>query len=273
MKTIDCVIFNDEKLLLDLRFNILNNIVDFFVVCESSYDHHGRKKKANFSIEHYSKFKNKIIYFLNTKKPPSENPWENQAFQRNLIVDLLHFASDDDFIIYSDVDEIPNPEKIKYFINYSKKKFGIFLQKYFYYKLNLLSLNNNNKWEGSKICKKKYLTNFEFLRTQIRIKNLRYNLYRIDKLYLEKSIDILKNGGWHFSYLMKINDIINKIQTSVHNEFDKPEFKNKSYIKNIIKNYKDIFGREDVFVPVKINKIHFPEYIFKNKKKFNNWII
>ena len=48
MRTIDCIIFNDEKLLLDLRFNILNNIVDFFVVCESSYDHHGRKKKKIF---------------------------------------------------------------------------------------------------------------------------------------------------------------------------------------------------------------------------------
>ena len=70
MKTIDCVIFNDEKLLLDLRFNILNDIVDFFVVCESSYDHYGREKKVNFSIGDYPKFKNKIIYFLNTKKPP-----------------------------------------------------------------------------------------------------------------------------------------------------------------------------------------------------------
>jgi beta-1,4-mannosyl-glycoprotein beta-1,4-N-acetylglucosaminyltransferase len=236
MKTIDCIIFNDEKLLLDLRFNILNNIVDFFVVCESSYDHHGKKKKANFSIGDYPKFKNKIIYFLNTKKPPSEDPWQNQAFQRNLLIDLLHFASDDDFIIYSDVDEIPNPEKIKYFINHSKKKFGIFLQKYYYYKLNLLSLDNNNKWEGSKICKKKNLTDFEHLRTQIRIKNLRYKLYRIDKMHLEKSIEILKNGGWHFSFLMKINDIINKIQTYSHSEFNKSEFKNKTYIKNSIKN-------------------------------------
>ena len=134
-------------------------------------------------------------------------------------------------------------------------------------------MDNNNKWEGSRICKKKYLTNFEFLRTQIKIKNLRYKLYRIDKLYLEKSIEILKNGGWHFSYLMKIKNIINKIQTFAHNEFNKPEFKDITYIKNIIKNYKDIFGREDVFVPVKINKIHFPEYIFKNKKKFNSWIM
>jgi len=273
MKIIDCVIFNDEKLLLDLRFNILNNIVDFFVVCESSYDFHGRKKKVNFSIGDYPNFKNKIIYFLNTNPPPHKNPWKNQAYQRNLIIDLLHFASDDDFVIYSDVDEIPNPEKIKYFISYSKKKFGIFLLKLFNYKLNLLSLDTNNKGEGSRICKKKYLTNFEFLRTKIRIKNLRYKLYRIDKLHQEKSIEILKNGGWHFSYLMSIKDIINKIQTFAHSEFNKPKFKNKSYIKSVVKNYKDIFGREDVFVPVKINKIHFPEYICKNKKKFNNWII
>jgi beta-1,4-mannosyl-glycoprotein beta-1,4-N-acetylglucosaminyltransferase len=84
MKIIDCVIFNDEKLLLDLRFNILNNIVDFFVVCESSYDFHGRKKKVNFSIGDYPNFKNKIIYFLNTNPPPPQKSMEKSSLSEKL---------------------------------------------------------------------------------------------------------------------------------------------------------------------------------------------
>ena len=59
-KIFDCFIFNDEINLLKIRFNILNDYVDYFVICESKYDHNKKLKKFNFNINLFSKFKKKL---------------------------------------------------------------------------------------------------------------------------------------------------------------------------------------------------------------------
>ena len=56
MKIYDCTIFFDEKMMFDLRLNILNEFVDKFVVVESLYTHSGAKKKQNFNIDNYKNF-------------------------------------------------------------------------------------------------------------------------------------------------------------------------------------------------------------------------
>lgn len=152
-KIFDCFIFNNEINLLKIRFNILNNYVDYFVICESKFDHNRKIKKINFNINSFSTFKKKIIYIKITEPPQSNNPWINQSNQRNALINGIKKANPEDYIIYSDVDEIPNPLTIKEFTN-SRYKFGIFMQFLFYYKLNLLSKITYNKWEGSRICKK-----------------------------------------------------------------------------------------------------------------------
>ena len=67
MKIFDCFMFYDEKLLLDIRMNILNEFVDYFVIVESKYFHNGKERKLNFNINDYSKFKSKIIYVVHDK--------------------------------------------------------------------------------------------------------------------------------------------------------------------------------------------------------------
>ena len=64
MKIFDCITYLNEDHLLNLRFNILNEYVDYFVVCEAKEDHRGREKKLNFSYEKFSRFKEKIIYLV-----------------------------------------------------------------------------------------------------------------------------------------------------------------------------------------------------------------
>ena len=152
-KIFDCFIFNNEINLLKIRFNILNNYVDYFVICESNFDHNRKIKKINFNINSFSTFKKKIIYIKITEPPQSNNPWINQSNQRNALINGIKKANPEDYIIYSDVDEIPNPLTIKEFTN-SRYKFGIFMQFLFYYKINLLSKITYNNWEGSRICKK-----------------------------------------------------------------------------------------------------------------------
>ena len=101
--------------MFDLRYNILYDVVDFFVICESKFDHRNNKKKINFKIlEKYNKVKIKH-FVLNKEFPKKNNIWENQAYQREFLLENLTFASPDDYILFSDPDEIPNPEILKNF--------------------------------------------------------------------------------------------------------------------------------------------------------------
>ena len=68
MKIYDCFMFSDEKMILDIRLNVLNEYVDHFVIVESKFKHNGNIKNKNFNISDFSKFKNKIIYiYLDSK--------------------------------------------------------------------------------------------------------------------------------------------------------------------------------------------------------------
>ena len=267
MKIFDCVTFFEEKKLLDIRFNVLNNYVDYFVVCEGLYNHKGIKKKKNFNINKYLKFKKKIIYITCPKFPKNMNPWERQGFQRDYILKKLTIATNNDLILFSDPDEIPHPQKLKN-INL-KKKYGIFLQNLYYYKLNLKDKNLGCNWEGTRCCFKKNLLSINYMRQKVLKKNLKYKLWRFDK---EKNIQIINNGGWHFSYLLTPKQIQKKIKTFAHTELNKKKYTDINVIKNKIKNKVDLFGRKIFLQKVKIDK-DFPEYIYKNKEKLKKWII
>jgi beta-1,4-mannosyl-glycoprotein beta-1,4-N-acetylglucosaminyltransferase len=267
MKIFDCVTFFEEKRLLEIRFNVLNNYVDYFVICEGSYNHQGKRKKQNFNIKKYIKFKKKIIYIVCPKFPANMNPWQRQGYQRDYILKKLKIASDNDLILFSDPDEIPNPKKLKN-INL-KKKYGIFLQNLYYYKLNLKDKNLGCNWEGTRYCLKKNLHSIDYLRQKILRKNLKYKFWRLNK---EKSIQIINNGGWHFSYLLTPKEIQRKIKNFAHTEFNKKIYTDLKIIKDRINNKKDLFERNIIFEKVKINK-NYPSYIFKNKRKFSKWII
>ena len=136
MKIYDCFLYFDEDFLVDIRFNILNEFVDYFVIIEGSKTWQNNYKGFNFDISKFQKFKDKIIYLKAETLPEGENPWLRENFQRNYIFEGIKSANDNDIIIISDLDEIPNPEKIKLF---NKKKYAVFKQKHFYYKINLQS--------------------------------------------------------------------------------------------------------------------------------------
>ena len=169
MKIFDCFMFYDEKVLLEIRLNILNKYVDYFVIVESKNFHNGLKRELKFDINDYPKFKEKIIYVkhdtssLKLEKIIPEDDEASKTFksnfnahlrendQRNFIMQGLVNSSDDDIILISDVDEIPNLENIN--IQNIKEKIIMFEQEIFYYKLNRYL--PNFKWYGTKACKKK----------------------------------------------------------------------------------------------------------------------
>ena len=272
-KIFDCITFFQENLQAELRFNILDSIVDQFIVCESRYDHRGIEKKINFNKSIFPKFENRINHLILEEKFPTKNiPWQNQAFQREYIFNGLKKADENDLIMFSDPDEIPNPKKLK---NIKlKKKYAIFLQNMYTYKFNIFN-QYESPWEGTRICKKKDLKSIDWLRQKVLAKNTKYPFWRIDK---EKDIELIENGGWHFNYLLTPSQISKKLKSLAHTDWDygenltKDEFFSIKNIEEKIKNKKDLFNRNYNYKKINIDD-SFPEYIFQNLEKFKEWII
>ena len=252
--------------MVELRLNILNKYIDYFVISESTKTHQGKSKKINFNINKFAKFKHKIKFIIaDYKKEISfdnhtggESPVEQH--QRNSLIEGIKDAKPDDYIVLSDSDEIPDFTKIK---NIDKtKKYLAFSQKMFMYKLNLQNLNESN-WIGSKITKKKYIKSMQDLRN---LKFKKYPFWRIDKYNQE----IIK-GGWHFSFLQTPEQILTKIKSFSHGEFNKESINEKKIQEKILKN-EDIFERNTKLKKVTIDN-NYPDYIIDNKEKLASWII
>ena len=151
-KIFDCITFFDNNFMFEIRYNILSNFVDYFVVCESKYDHKGDLKKKNFLLKKNYDFKKIKYFFIDQPFPKNTDRWENQAIQREHLLSCLNFADNEDYIFFSDPDEIINPKFLKNFE--LKKKFGIFMMDCFNYKFNLFN-PHESPWEGTRVTKKK----------------------------------------------------------------------------------------------------------------------
>ena len=267
MAIFDCFQYFNEDHIADLRFNILDEYVDFFVIVESTVNHQGQTRKLHFDKNKYKKFQNKIVYIEvddtpdNIKKPHTGGESLVEQHQRNSIMKGLNKSQDNDLIILSDVDEIPDLNKLKVF---DKNKYAVFSQKMFMYKLNLLNLNENN-WHGSKICLKKNLKSPQWLRN---LKFKKYPFWRIDK---QKNLQIIDDGGWHFAYLQDVKNISKKIKSFAHGEFNKADIVSEKNIELKISQGEDVLGRGYKIKKIEIDS-SYPEYIINNKDKLKNWI-
>ncbi len=295
MKVFDCFMYHNEDTILDLRLNFLNKFVDYFVIVESIYNHKGEKKKLNFDIQKYEKFKDKIRYLIlnelpsdiETVKDDDEegeksrkyilNGYKRDHFQRNHIKNGIEDANSEDIILISDIDEIPNLKKINF--DSVKNKLILFNQKMCYYKFNLYQKNYN--WIGTRACKKKNLLSPQWLRD---IKAKSYSFWRLDVLFSNKKyIDIFfaENGGWHFSYLNTPQLIDEKLRSYAHHrEYELSTFTN-SEIERRIKNRQSIYNlnldqkKNQFSEGVKLDVLEFeelPDYIQSNYKKFEKWL-
>jgi len=278
-------------MMMEIRFNILSQHVHKFIVCESLYTHSGKKKNINFDINDYPKFKDKIIHVILKDEPDelikkkdltNEEKRLNSICriknQRNHIMNFLNEFSSEDIIIYSDNDEIPNLEKFDFYK--TKKKFVIFDQKMFYYKLNLGL--PHLKWFGSKACKLKYLKDIDSLRN---IKNREYSYFRIDTLFSnikQNSVKIVEDGGWHFSNLKNSSDLEKKyLNDENHAEYELQNTSLKNIKDNIERkvvpyNYSAKKNSPEKYKETKLAKIDaklLPTYINGNIEIYKDWII
>ena len=295
MKIFDCFMYFDEDLVLDVRLNILNEYVDKFVIVESKYNHKGEERQPLFDINKFNKFKDKIIYILKSDKHEGIeliqalddedeiyrksifNAWKRENLQRNQILEGLKEANQNDWILISDLDEIPNLKEVNF--KEIKNKLIFFEQHMMYYKFNLKL--ENFTWIGSKACKFKNLRSPQWLRD---IKAKKFPWWRIDTLFSKrkyKDIYFVKNGGWHFSYLKKPKDIEKKLKSYLHHiDYDRNPL-GIERIEKIVNEKKAIYDlkvdqRKNKFEAknqlIKIETNQMPSYIKNNLEKFKEWI-
>ena len=287
--------FFDEEQILDLRLNVLNETVDFFVIVESIYNHRGEKRELIFDKNKFSKFKNKIIYLIHDEIPKqveivNEKDSENEKnrkyimnavyrenSQRNYISEGIKKADKNDLILISDVDEIPKFENLN--IQEITNKIIMFKQNMFHYKYNLVL--PNFKWTGTKAVRKKDLISPQWLRNT---KDRNYPVYRIDTFFSKKkysNVKIIEDGGWHFSNIKTAKMLNHKFKSYLHHiEFDKTEI-DENDIQKLINDKQAVYN---LAVDQRGNKVgngtilenfdnkKLPLYIQKNLEKFKDWL-
>ena len=295
MKIFDCFMYFDEDIVLDVRLNFLNDYVDKFIIVESEYNHKGEKRSPQFDVNKFLKFKDKIIYILQKDTPKNIEPikssdnqdevyrksifnaWKRENLQRNSILEGLKDVSLDDWILISDLDEIPNLSEIN--LKEFREKIILFKQDMMYYKFNLKL--ENFTWIGTKACKFKSLISPQWLRD---VKSKKFGWWRFDTLLSKRKYQntrFVENGGWHFSYLKTPEDIEKKLKSYLHHiDYDiNPLGIDK--IKKVVSDKKAIydlkvdqkqnkFGGKNKLI--KVDNKQLPPYIFKNLEKFINWI-
>ncbi len=295
MKLFDCFMYYDEDLLLNIRLNILSKFVDKFVISEAKYLHNGKRKKLNFQINKFEKFKNKIEYIVVDSEPKNIipisskddiqtadekkilNSLKRENFQREMLLKGLIDIDNEDVIMISDIDEIPNLDSFK--INELNNDIAIFKQKMFYYKFNLYYENFN--WFGSKAVKKKNFISPQWLRN---IKNKNYAFWRIDTLFSKKkynNIKFIEDGGWHFTCIKKPQDVHEKLLSYLHHQdyensnINIDKLKEKMTNKEILYDHsKDKKNENKWLTSKKLKNIEInllPEYLRNNKNIYHEW--
>ena len=293
MKIFDCTSYYSEDLILDIRFNVLNEKVYKFIVVESLFSHSGQKKKLNFDINNFKKFKDKIIYLVIEKEPNGisnldKNNQESSTKRYNSLLRIEQSydymikgakdALDDDLIILSDNDEIPNLNSKDF--SSPKANIFIFKQLFFYYKLNLFY--DAMYWYGSKACKKKKLISMSWLRN---LKNKKYPFWRIDTYFSKNkyiNLKIINDGGWHFTNLKTPEALYEKMKNfGHHNEFDDSgltieDIKNKIQNKEVFyDHFADKTDQNKWHAKYKLKNFNInllPKYIQENISLYKEWL-
>jgi len=262
-KIIDCFIFYNELDLLTYRLNILNDVVDYFVLVESRHTFVGKEKSLfyNENKQLFEKFNHKIIHIIVDDFPykypniniEKDEQWINERYQRDCIsrgLDKLSLQSND-VITITDLDEISNPKILQQIKNKDiVVDINILELDFYYYNLNS---KMDHQWQFSKI-----LTFQKYKELGLSCEQIRQNM----------SFKIIENGGWHLSYFGDEKFIKNKIQNFGHQEYNSDNFTDENNIKERIINQTDLYDRPTsiINIPIEDNDNLPPEYDIYLKK-------
>lgn len=239
----DCFLYNGERELLDIRLHELSKCKEpvTHILIEAAYTFSGKEKPLYFGQikEEYAEWP--IISVTVERFPETENPWDRERYQRNLIKPALNMMnpSDDNIVIIGDVDEIVMASVVDEF----KGDFAsLCMNKYAYY---LNGLEAHQGWDRCRIMKWSYLKD----KNPEEVRNSGYP-------------ESIPNSGFHFSWLHNRAD--EKLKSFSHIELDTPEFRNSVIMR-------DAFWNDTELQYTEIEPF-YPEYIRNNIEKFKHLI-
>lgn len=250
-KVYDTISFFNELDMLDVRFNILDEYVDYFVVIEANTTWVGETKPLFFlnNKERFKKWEHKIIHYVvpdfptdvdlfnRAKQSPNVGAgadcWVREFYYKESNIRPLSGCKEKDIIFVSDVDEIWHPKCVKQVVN-EGEVYRPIQTSYLFYLNNCSNLHISN-WTGTRFGRystlKKYGANH--FRTEREVKGIP-----------------IENGGWHFTWL--INGL-NKIRVDSHAE------------QQIMLRYEK--ARNE---PTWVDESNLPDYLIKNKELFKS---
>ena len=280
----DCFQFFNELDILKLRLHVLAPVVDYFVISEATETFSGMKKPLYYEENKamFAEYADKIIHVV-VEDTPEGYTHDRDTFQKNAVGRGLVNCTDDDIVIFSDLDEIPNPEKVMDIIqkiqeNQDDARHKVFhmAQRLFYCYLNMEEVSGNllaycgefddienteRKWLGTKIC------SYEVAKT-MPLGELRWPKCK------EFGVRVA-DGGWHFGYMGGIGEsdvkkrVAEKVRSAAHQEYN-----NKAVLSDVddkIRDGEDIFGRDAKFIQTKIDET-YPEYLRTHQKEYQHLI-
>jgi beta-1,4-mannosyl-glycoprotein beta-1,4-N-acetylglucosaminyltransferase len=257
MKIYDCFTFYNELDLLEIRLNELNDVVDYFVLVEAEKTHQNKNKNLFYldscNEERFIKFKHKIIHIVVPSSEFNDNTWYNEKLQRKKILDGLVNATEEDFIIVSDLDEIPSKDSVVRTIEINKP-ISSFEQILHYFYMNTQLIVNGSAYNYGSVMLKKSI--FESDTEIVRYPN-------------KSSYNIITNGGWHFSFLGDETFIYNKLQNYAHHEFN---YLPLEEVKNRLFSLNDILNRTNHNLLLVNDISYLPSFVLENLNKFNKYI-
>lgn len=218
-KIYDTFTYNGELNLLNLRLSLLDKYVDYFVIVESDSTFMGMPKPLYFDINQHLEYYNKIIYVPVTDMPfqdvgKSGLAWMNEFFQRNSISAGLQNARSKDIIIVSDVDEIPNIQSKKSFID-TVVEDKILTTPCWHFAFSFdnglcFSRDSRGECTALSIWANSKATSFGYLKEQE---------YSLNDIRAEQGgTRYWKHIGWHFSYVLNKEKIVDKILSYSHTD-------------------------------------------------------
>lgn len=271
----DCFQFFNELDILKIRLNVMSPVVDKFVISEATETFSGLQKPLYYeeNKDMFKEFEDKIIHIVVDDTPQGDTHYRD-TFQKNAVTRGLKDCKDDDIIIFSDLDEIPNPEKISEILkDFREDKIYHFAQRLFYCYLNMEEISGNllsyagdfegvkrKKWIGSKMCSYKLLREQKLQLGELRFPERKEIGIRVD------------DGGWHFGYMggHGQKDIKKRVQEKVVSAAHQ-EYNSRHVLSNVsdqIKDGKDIFGRDAQFIRCEIDE-SYPKYIREHQKELD----
>lgn len=256
MAIIDCILYNGEAEIFDIRYNILKDFVSEFVVCECPITFSGKEKPLLFPQiqDKYKNVKYYVIDRINTKEEieQAENSpntigakhWVQEFLIKEQIKKALTHLKDEDIVFIGDCDEIWNPlrlENVKQQLRNQKWKSNMIVYTYF------LNQKSSEKWNTGLITK---------------YGNIKNNC--LNHLRTDDGDRILIEGGFHFTSMVK--SLKQKLKDSYTDEDYATDEILDSLDENI-KNDKDFLGRDFKYTK---DESSWPQYLKDNREKYKH---